>query len=52
MSFLNSTTPFGGSLNDLQNSWVQQYVNAQYMQNAKNNILDEINKEVSSLSTD
>lgn len=52
MSFLNGNTPFSGSLNDLQNSWVQQYMNAQYMQNAKNNVLDEINKEVSSLSTD
>lgn len=44
--------PFGGSLNDLQNSWLQQYMNTQYMQNAKSNILDEINKEVSSLSSD
>lgn len=52
MSFLNGNTPFSGSLNDLQNSWMQQYMNAQYMQNAKNNVLDEINKEVSSLSTD
>lgn len=48
----NSNTPFGNSLNELQNSWVQQYMNAQYMQNAKSNILDEINKEVSSLNTD
>lgn len=52
MSFLNGNTPFSGSLNELQNSWMQQYMNTQYMQNAKNNILDEINKEVSSLSTD
>lgn len=44
--------PFGGSLNDLQNSWLQQYMNTQYMQNTKSNILDEINKEVSALSSD
>lgn len=44
--------PFGGTLNDLQNSWMQQYLNAQQMQNAKSTILDEINKEVGSLSTD
>lgn len=44
--------PFGGSLTDLQNSWLQQYMNTQYMQNAKSNILDEINKEVSALSSD
>lgn len=50
MNFNN--IPFGNSLNELQNSWLQQYMNTQYMQNAKSNILDEINKEVSSLSTD
>lgn len=44
--------PFGGSLNDLQNSWLQQYMNTQYMQNAKSNILDEINKEVGALNSD
>lgn len=44
--------PFGNTLNDLQNSWIQQYMNTQYMQAAKSNILDEINKEVSSLSSD
>lgn len=44
--------PFGGSLTDLQNSWLQQYMNTQYMQNAKSNILDEINKEVSALNSD
>ena len=44
--------PFGGSLQDLQNSWLQQYMNTQYMQNAKSNILDKINKEVGSLSSD
>lgn len=52
MANFGGNVPFGGSLNDLQNSWMQQYMNAQYMQNAKSNILDEINKEVSSLSTD
>lgn len=52
MAFLNSNVPFGGSINDLQNSWVQQYMNTQYMQNAKSNVLDEINKEVSSLNSD
>ncbi len=52
MNFNNSNIPFGNSLNDLQNSWLQQYMNTQYMQNAKSNLLDEINKEVSTLSTD
>ena len=52
MNFNNSNVPFGNSLNDLQNSWLQQYMNTQYMQNAKSNLLDEINKEVSTLSTD
>lgn len=52
MSSFGGNVPFGGSLSDLQNTWVQQYMNTQYMQNAKSNILDEINKEVSSLSTD
>lgn len=52
MSTFGGNVPFGGTLNDLQNSWLQQYMNTQYMQNAKSNILDEINKEVSSLSTD
>lgn len=47
-----SYAPFGGSLQDLQNSWLQQYMNTQYMQNAKSDVLDEINKEVSSLSND
>lgn len=52
MNFNNSNVPFGNSLNDLQNSWLQQYMNTQYMQNAKSNLLDEINKEVNTLSTD
>ena len=52
MSNFGGNVPFGGSLNDLQNSWLQQYMNTQYMQNAKSNLLDEINKEVSTLSTD
>lgn len=52
MNFNNSNIPFGNSLNELQNSWLQQYMNTQYMQNAKSNLLDEINKEVSTLSTD
>lgn len=52
MNFSNSNIPFGNSLSDLQNSWLQQYMNTQYMQNAKSNLLDEINKEVSTLSTD
>ena len=52
MSTFGGNVPFGGTLIDLQNSWLQQYMNTQYMQNAKSNILDEINKEVSSLSTD
>lgn len=52
MSNFGGNVPFGGTLNDLQNSWLQQYMNTQYMQNAKSNLLDEINKEVSTLSTD
>lgn len=52
MSNFGGNVPFGGSLNDLQNSWIQQYMNTQCMQNAKSNLLDEINKEVSTLSTD
>lgn len=47
-----ANAPFGGSLTDLQNSWLQQYMNTQYMQNAKSNILDEINKEVGALNSD
>lgn len=50
MSTFNA--PFSNSLSELQNSWIQQYMNTQYMQNTKSNILDDINKEVSSLSTD
>lgn len=52
MSNFGGNVPFGGTLNDLQNSWIQQYMNTQCMQNAKSNLLDEINKEVSTLSTD
>lgn len=52
MSNFGGNVPFGSTLNDLQNSWIQQYMNTQCMQNAKSNLLDEINKEVSTLSTD
>ena len=52
MSNFGGNVPFGDTLNDLQNSWIQQYMNTQCMQNAKSNLLDEINKEVSTLSTD
>lgn len=51
MANFNGNTPFSNSLSDLQNVWMQQY--SQYMKNQQSpNILDEINKEVSSLSTD
>lgn len=45
---LNGSTPFGMSLEDLQNEWIKKQM---LMQN-KSTILDEINKEVTSLSTD
>lgn len=47
--------PFGGTLGDLQNNWVQQYTVAQQMQSAQKSqasILDEINKEVTALAAD
>lgn len=45
---LNGSTPFGMSLEDLQNEWMKK----QMMMQNKSTILDEINKEVTSLSTD
>lgn len=45
---LNGSTPFGMSLEDLQNEWMKKQM---LMQN-KSTVLDEINKEVTSLSTD
>lgn len=48
--------PFGGTLQDLQNNWIQQYTVAQQMQQAPPrqtvSILDEINKEVAALAVD
>lgn len=48
----NTTVPFGNSLDNLQNAWIQQYMNTQYMQSAKSDVLDEISREVNSLSSD
>lgn len=47
-------SPFGGTLGDLQNTWAQQYVATQQIQQAQktSSILEEINKEVGSLATD
>lgn len=47
-------SPFGTTLGDLQNTWAQQYMATQQMQQAQrtSNILDEVNKEVASLATD
>lgn len=50
-----SGSPFGGTIQDLQNNWAQQYTVAQQMQSAQrpqSSTLDEINKEVAALATD
>lgn len=50
MNMLNGSTPFGTSMDDFQTEWLRRQQVMQ--QNMKSTILDEINKEVSSLSTD
>lgn len=49
---INGGSPFGGFMQDLPNAWAQQLVVAQQMQQVRSSILDEINKEVASLSSD
>lgn len=48
---LYGSTPFGGSMEDLHNDWMKkQWMLSQ--QQKQSSILDEINREVTSLSTD
>lgn len=49
---INGGMPFGGLVQDLPNTWAQQFVAAQQMQQVRSSILDEINKEVAALSSD
>lgn len=49
---INGGTPFGGLVQDLPTTWAQQFAAAQQMQQVRNSILDEINKEVAALSSD
>lgn len=47
--------PFGGSLQDLQSNWMQQYAAMQQMQQVQQTaqpVLESINKEIMALSTD
>lgn len=52
MTMINGGSPFGGLVQELPNTWAQQFMAAQQMQQVRSSILDEINKEVSTLSSD